>query len=132
MPLGLFGERLEVNPVTTVGGNVAAGVQPTVALNANAGSTATAVFTATSNDRCGQISVTSGGTGQAAGTYAVVTFASAFAKAPVVIVSGRDSTNNGIFAVTATTTTTFTIACSAAPGAASSPIIFYVVLGSGT
>jgi hypothetical protein len=133
MPLGLWGERFEENPVTTVGGNVAAGLQPTIVLNANAGSTATAVFTATSNDRCGQINCTSGGTGQAVGTWAVVTFATAFAKAPVVLVSGYDSATVGAaFVVSATSTTTFTIACAAATGTNTNPKVFYVVLGSGT
>jgi hypothetical protein len=71
---------------------------PTIAVQAAAGSGATASLSAASNDICGRITLTTGTSATANGLHAIVTFGDAFnneggaATAPVVILQGRDAT----------------------------------------
>lgn len=138
MPL-FYGESFDENPVTVVGGAKAAGLQPVVALQAGAGSTATFSLNAAANDRCGILTITSAGSGLAAGAQAIITFARAagvpsvpFINPPVVLVSGQNAgAPTSVALVTATTTSTFTVALTVAP-TASVTTIYYAVLASGT
>lgn len=90
-----------------------------VAIGAGWGNTATKAVTSGSNDQCGQIVVTSGGTGQAQATATVViTFADgAYASTPrcVLVTTTNDNSIDTGHATYAVTTTTLTMTFSLLP-----------------
>lgn len=74
-----------------------AAAPPTVAVNANAGTGATAVITAGGSDNAFQLSITSGTAAITFGVWAHVTFAHPFAKAPIVVFSPNGAYNPNWF-----------------------------------
>lgn len=105
---------------------------PTSALQTGAGTTATRTLTRCT-DVAGNISITTNGTGIAAGAQLIVTFNKAYATAPVVSLtpSNVNSGSVGITAVGAyatSTTTTFTINFSAAGTAATAYAYYYSII----
>lgn len=107
---------------------VPTGSAPTVAAQAAAGTSATAAVAG--KDTAGTVTVTSGSASLAAGNQAVVTFAQAFAVAPVVVLSPASAAVAALAPyVAAATTTTFTIAFGSAPTASTAYPVTYHVIG---
>lgn len=70
---------------------LASGSSPTILVNSNAGTGGSASMSSNSKDVSGTISITSGSTSLSAGLWATITFSSAYAVAPTVVItaSGR-------------------------------------------
>ena len=118
---------------TVLGPNVASSgsPQPTVAVQAGAGSGANASIFTNSNDTAGQLILTTG-TGPTAGAQAVVTFATAFGATPkaVILTPANDAAANVTFDIEGVGTTGWTLR--AAPGAFPNTTAlqwFYIVVG---
>lgn len=104
------------------------GVAPGTAAGANNGSSPPApTVVAGSTDGRGSIQFGSGTT-PAAGEQVVVTFASPYASAPVVMLSGGSAATSALGAIYpgAVSTTGFTVRCMTAPGASQGGSTFMV------
>ena len=110
----LHSEATTTKPVATAGSG--AGASPTVT---NKGA-----------DERGQVSVTVGSTGEAAGTLVTLAFATKYDSAPeAVIVSANDSATAALAPYASATTTTLTIGVHNAPSASATYVFNYAVIG---
>jgi len=105
------GDEVDVT-ITSASGNIIGGGTPSIAAGPGAGTGPTVSITGT--DRAGVISVTCGTTPSgAASIIATITFSTAFATAPPIVIVTPANPNaaaigtNGVFVSNGTTTTTF-------------------------
>lgn len=105
------------------------GPAPSVAVGAQAGSGAS-LGAVSGNDTSGRVTLTTG-TGAAAGSLVVVTFASSYATTPSNVVVNALSTNAGGLGhyTTSFSTTGFTIACKTAPTSSAAMTFGWLVIG---
>jgi hypothetical protein len=100
---------------------------PTVVAGAGAGASATATLVGT--DEVGLVSIGTGASGTGAGILATVTFAVAYAKAPVAVVSPGDVVGATKTIYATTTTTTLVIRAAADPTATQALKVYYSLVG---
>jgi hypothetical protein len=103
---------------------------PTAAAGANAGSSPPAPVKTNCSDVSGKITFGTG-TGPAAGAQAVITFNTAYANAPTVVLTPINSASAALNLYVSSTTTTFTVSCVNAPSASQANTVygfFYHVL----
>lgn len=112
---------------TSKGHLVPTGSAPTAAVQAGAGTSATA--TVAGRDSAGVVTVTSGSASLAAGAQAILTFAQAYAVAPVPVVSGASAVAEALQPYASATTTTLTIGFATAPSASTAYLVNYAVIG---
>ncbi len=110
----LHSEVTTAKPVATAGAG--AGASPTV--------------TNTGADERGQVSVTVGASGEAAGTLVTLAFALPYDVAPdAVVVSPADSASAALAPYASATKTTLTIGVQTAPTASATYVFNYAVIG---
>jgi len=109
---------------------------PTIAVDAGAGTGASATLTTGSTDLAGVINVITGATPVAASLFATITFSTAFLNAPFVVVTpanGTAASQSGAVALYAnagsTTTTAFSVSCGSSAPAAGTYQFAYIVIG---
>jgi hypothetical protein len=100
---------------------------PTSALQTGAGTTASRTLTRCT-DVAGNISITTNGSGIAAGAQLIVTFNKAYATAPVVTLTPNNANATGVAAYVTSATTTFTINFNTAGGAGNAHAFYYHVI----
>jgi hypothetical protein len=135
--VGLTITTTGIGPITIADHMVFSGSAPSVVRSANLGSTGTVTVAAGGTDERGVITFTPSGTAIAAGDLFTVTFASAWAAAPVVVFSplgtnlyvGTNHCDPYVSLVTPVSTTTFTIGAVTAPTTAIVYKIAYHVIG---
>lgn len=99
--------------IVTTGGHVAStGSPPTAAAGAGAGATPPAPVLTSATDTKGQVTFGTGTT-PAAGAQVTVTFASAYATSPIVILTPINSATSALLPYVAATTTGFTVSMNA-------------------
>jgi hypothetical protein len=115
--------------VSLLGGHVVpTGTAPTAAVQAAAGTSATA--TIAGRDTAGVITLTAGSASTATGNQVVVTFNKAYPVAPVVVLESGNAALAALHPyVAATTTTSFTVGLGSAPATGTAYAISYVVIG---
>lgn len=96
---------------------------PTAAAGANAGSSPPAPVKTNCSDVSGKITFGTGTT-PAAGAQAVITFNTAYATAPTVVLTPINPTSAALNLYVATTTTTFTVSCVNAPSASQANTVY--------